>query len=189
MKDMIFGERQRQRTLGMVVPSAKICKPRPTVNSRGASAVWATAEGFDVQHNKGLKLKPSFGFVGSGAFGGRILVVLMSLALLGATPTVREFDLDIVARRVDGGTSTLRVKRGDTVMLRWRTDEVVVLHLHGYDIRERVSPAAATTTRFEARVAGRFAITAHGFGAGADHRSHSKKHREITLIYLEVLPE
>jgi hypothetical protein len=43
--------------------------------------------------------------------------------------------------------------------------------------------------RFEAGVAGRFAITAHEFGTVADHEAAPRKHREITLLYLEVLPE
>ena len=43
--------------------------------------------------------------------------------------------------------------------------------------------------RFEADVAGRFPITAHEFGAVAAHEASPQKHRELTLLYLEVLPE
>lgn len=43
--------------------------------------------------------------------------------------------------------------------------------------------------RFEAGVAGRFAITAHEFGAIADRGARPQKHRETTLLYIEVLPE
>jgi len=120
---------------------------------------------------------------------GRILAVLLSVALLGAAPVVREFDLGILKRRVEGNLSTIRVKRGDTVFLRWRSDEAVLLHLHGYDLRASVTPAVPAYMRFEAGAAGRFAISAHEFGPPANAARRSKKHREITLLYLEVLPE
>ena len=102
---------------------------------------------------------------------------------------MREFDISILQRRVEGGASTVRVKRGDTVLLRWRTDETVSLHLHGYDVRASVSAGSTGTMRVDAGVAGRFPVTAHQFGAAADQESHPKQHREITLLYLEVLPE
>ena len=124
-----------------------------------------------------------------GALGRRILAVLLSVALLGATTVVREFDLSILKRRVAGVGATIRVKRGEAVLLRWRTDEAVSLHLHGYNLRVNLSPLAPTSMRFEAGVAGRFAITAHDFGALAAHEAHQKKHREMTLLHLEVLPE
>jgi hypothetical protein len=42
---------------------------------------------------------------------------------------------------------------------------------------------------FEAGAAGRSAITAHEFGTVAKYDATPRKHREITLLYLEVLPE
>jgi len=131
----------------------------------------------------------SFGWLALRRFGRRTAAVLLSVALLGAASVVREFDLSIVERRVDGSTSTIRVKRGDTVLLRWRADESVSLHLHGYDLQADLSPASSTSMRFDAGVSGRFAITGHEFGAVANQDARPKKHREITLLYLEVLPE
>jgi hypothetical protein len=119
----------------------------------------------------------------------RAAIVLAGVALLCGASTVREFDIGIRDRRVDGSASTLRVKRGDTVLLRWRTDEAVSLHVHGYDIRANLSVASPRSMRFEARVAGRFPITAHEFGTGADPSARPKSRREVTLLYLEVLPE
>jgi len=123
------------------------------------------------------------------AAAARISAVLLAAAMLCAASAVREFDVGILQRRVEGGTSTLRVKRGDTVLLRWRTDETVSLHLHGYDVRASVSPGSTGTMRVEAGVAGRFPITAHEFGTAAGGDAHPKKRRETTLLYLEVLPE
>lgn len=134
-------------------------------------------------------MRVSFGWLGKAAVGRRTAAVLLGFALLGAATPAREFDISIVGRRVEGTTTTIRVKRGDSVILRWRTDETVSLHVHGYDMRANVSPASSTRMRFEAGVAGRFAVTAHEFGVVADHEAPPKKHREITLLYLEVLPE
>lgn len=123
------------------------------------------------------------------AFLGRAAIVVLGVALLGAAPVVREFDICIRDRHVEGGASTLRVNRGDTVLLRWRSDEAVSLHVHGYDLHANLSAASPATIRFQAAVAGRFPITAHEFGAAADQDARPKKHREVTLLYLEVLPE
>ena len=131
----------------------------------------------------------SFGWLATGAVRRRTAAVLLGLALLGAATQAREFDISIVGRRVEGNNPTIRVKRGDSVILRWRTDEAVSLHVHGYDIEAKLSPASSTAMRFECGVAGRFAITAHEFGPVADHEGPPRKHREITLLYLEVLPE
>ena len=48
---------------------------------------------------------------------------------------------------------------------------------------------AAVFLAFAPGVAGRFPIAAHEFGTVADHEALPRKHREITLLYLEVLPE
>jgi hypothetical protein len=134
-------------------------------------------------------MKLSFGGLAMRAVGRRSAAVFLGFALLGAATAEREFDISIVQRRVEGSTSTIRVKRGDSVILRWRTDEAVSLHVHGYDIQANLSPASSTRMRFEAGVAGRFPITVHEFGAVAAHEASPRKHREITLLYLEVLPE
>src|SRR5438552_3839973 len=134
-------------------------------------------------------MEVSFDWLSRRAVAHRMAALFLAFALLVAATPAREFDLSIVGRRVEGSTPTIRVKRGDSVILRWRTDEAVSLHLHGYDIQTKLSPASSTRMRFEAGVAGRFAITAHEFGAVADAEARPQKHREITLLYLEVLPE
>jgi hypothetical protein len=126
---------------------------------------------------------------GSDGIGRRCAIVLLGVALLGAASVVREFDVSIRDRRVEGGASTLRVTRGDTVLMRWRADEAVSLHVHGYDLRADVSATSSTSIRFEAAVAGRFPVTAHEFGGVGASAASAKTHREVTLLYLEVLPE
>lgn len=91
------------------------------------------------------------------------------------TAATRSFDLDIRRRRVDKARRTIRVTRGDRVVLNWTTDEAVELHLHGYDIPLKVTPGTSRSMIVEAKIAGRFPISGHGFG----HHS---------LAYLEVHP-
>jgi hypothetical protein len=131
----------------------------------------------------------SIGTHASIALRVRVASALLGVILLCAASAVREFDISIRDRHVEGAASTIRVKRGDTVLLRWRSDEAVSLHVHGYDVQIEVSAASTKSTRFEAGVAGRFPITAHGFGAAAERGAGPKGHREVTLLYLEVLPE
>jgi len=76
----------------------------------------------------------SLGRTVPSVLGRCTLAVLLSVALLGAASAVREFDLSIVKRRVEGSASTI-------------------------------------------------------FGAAADLGARPKKHREIALLYLEVLPQ
>ena len=125
----------------------------------------------------------------SSEYRGRAAIVLLGVVLLCGAAAAREFEIGIRDRRVEGSASTLRVKRGETVVLRLRTDEAVSLHVHGYDLHVKLSPASPASIRFEAKVAGRFPITAHEFGAGAGQAARPKSHREVTLLYLEVLPE
>jgi len=125
----------------------------------------------------------------SSEFRGRAATVLLGVVLLCGAAAAREFEIGIRDRRVEGSASTLRVKRGETVVLRLRTDEAVSLHVHGYDLHVKLSPASPASTRFEAKVAGRFPITAHEFGAAADPKARPQSPREVTLLYLEVLPE
>lgn len=99
-------------------------------------------------------------------------------------PEERTFALDLRHRSVTGGERVIRVKQGDTVTLRWTTDEAVTIHLHGYDIERVVKPGTVSEFTVKAYATGRFPITAHGFG----ERPHGKGHAETPLVYLEVLP-
>ncbi len=98
----------------------------------------------------------------------------------------RTFDLRIEQRRLAGSADTLRVVQGERIELRWTSDEVTTVHLHGYDLETAVSPGAPAAMSFEAYATGRFPIVAHGFGKrGA---SPTATRQEKTLLYLEVYP-
>ncbi len=95
---------------------------------------------------------------------------------------LKRFELTISERKVQGEQNTIRVFQNDSVELVWQTDELVELHLHGYDISFKVSPEAPTTVTFEARATGRFPITSHGFG-GVEEHGHK------ALLYIEIYPD
>lgn len=153
--------------------------PEPTgaQNDRMAAQPFLRSDGSSIRR------------MGSVAFGARAAFVLVGVLALCGASAVREFELSIRERRVDAGAPTIRVKRGETVVLRWRTDEAVSLHVHGYELRANLSTASPASMRIEAAVAGRFPITAHEFGTAAARDARPRSHRELTLLYLEVLPE
>lgn len=70
----------------------------------------------------------------------------------------------------------VRMRRGQEVVLRWRSDIDMIVHLHGYDLETRVKPDGEAMIEFVPRAAGRFPVERH---AKSGHR---------TLLYLEVRP-
>lgn len=122
-----------------------------------------------------------------------LAVVGLLVAPLIAAPAQgeeRSFSLAIANRRVVSPEKVIRVGQGDTVNIRWTTDETAALHLHGYDLEMVVKPGAPASLEFNAHATGRFPITLHGEpGQGSRHDHGSGHgHGEVTLIYLEVLP-
>ena len=57
-------------------------------------------------------------------------------------------------------------------------DPALTLHLHGYDIEQRISTGTTATMTFIARATGRCSIETHGSEGG----------RASTLVYIEVQP-
>jgi hypothetical protein len=88
------------------------------------------------------------------------------------------FELALTSGRVVGAGDTVRVSQGDELELRWSSDKPVALHLHGYDIEIKVTPAAPAVMSFKANLPGRFPVSEHGQGSG--------RHRAV--LYLEVHP-
>lgn len=105
-----------------------------------------------------------------------LLAVTASVAL--AQPPGKSFELALAGGRVAAERSTLRVKQGDKVELRWTSDRPIALHLHGYDLETKVAPQAPASMTFTASIAGRFPVTEHARGA----------HHHRAVLYLEVHP-
>jgi hypothetical protein len=129
----------------------------------------------------------------------RTPVVLPMLALAsvffaacgGGGPEERTFDLEVKERALVA-EEVVSVKQGDSLRLRWTTDEAVTVHVHGYDLETRVELGELTLLEFAADATGRFLIEGHGFGDLAetehDEGEHHDEGDEIALGYVEVLP-
>ncbi len=114
------------------------------------------------------------------------------------------FELSIEHRSVEIPNDTIRVREGQRVRLDWLSDETTSIHLHGYDIEASIQPGRRVRWDFEANLAGRFPVEAHGFGHSekptgehdhSDHHHHSDpspkpatESTQTTLLYLEVHP-
>ena len=92
------------------------------------------------------------------------------------------FDLKITAGRVPQSMRLVRVRQGDTVKLRWTSDRLIVLHLHGYDIERKVEPGSVAEMSFVARATGRFSVEEHKADTKGGH-SHG-----AALVRVEVVP-
>lgn len=88
----------------------------------------------------------------------------------------KRFTVDIRGGDVPKDQQTLRVIEGDSVEIKFTSDRKLTLHLHGIDIETTIAPGKPTVMRFDAAVAGRFPVEAHGTGAHAG------------LVYVEVHP-
>lgn len=116
----------------------------------------------------GLRAMAAFAFCCAG-------LVLASEPGLSKSKKRQTIAIEILKRKVTAAQKTIRITEGDEVQIKWTTDEIVELHLHGYNIRALAKPGKTADMNFHAHTAGRFPISAHSFG----HR---------TLIYLEVYP-
>jgi hypothetical protein len=112
-----------------------------------------------------------------------LVLILFSSHVWASDGSKRIVDVEIKSRVVTGD-KVIKVTQGQSVQLRWSTDETVSLHLHGYNIKTLVTPAKLTSMNFLAKVTGRFAVTSHGFGQNVGHHGHGKS----ALIYVEVHP-
>lgn len=112
-----------------------------------------------------------------------VLAAGLFLAVPGYSDSTRTVDIEINNGKVLGRKS-VRVGRGDTVILRWGSNQRLELHLHGYDMRTTVSPGTPAEMKIRARATGRFPVEIHGQGESG---GHSHGHR--TIFHLEVYPD
>jgi hypothetical protein len=92
------------------------------------------------------------------------------------------FELSMQRGQLPAGKRLIRVKQGDVVKLRWRSDRSVALHLHGYDIETKVEPGVTAEMTFTARATGRFPVQEHQARSGGSH-THG-----APIVQVEVLP-
>jgi hypothetical protein len=93
----------------------------------------------------------------------------------------------IKQRKVEPDLRVIRALQGDTLEIAITTDEPAELHLHGYDVSLSVEPGRPAAIHLVAKIAGRFSLEAHRFGApGAS--ADPRRQKEVTLLYLEIYP-
>jgi hypothetical protein len=116
---------------------------------------------------------------------GSILLSLLDSPSQVLSAEAERFSIVIRGRSIDGPHRTIRATQGAMLELAFAADEMVDLHLHGYDRHLTVRPGEEAVMRLDAKVAGRFAIDAHRFGGPAGG-SPSRGH--VVLLYLEIHP-
>jgi hypothetical protein len=99
----------------------------------------------------------------------------------------KRFSAIIKQRQVEPAMRVIRALQGDAVEITITSDEAAELHLHGYDILISLEPGKPTVVKFAAKIAGRFSLEAHRFGASGAP-ADPRRQREVTLLYLEVYP-
>jgi hypothetical protein len=93
------------------------------------------------------------------------------------------FVLRVENGRVPANMRLIRVKQNDVVRLRWSTDKPLTVHLHGYDIEQKIAPGAVSEMTFTARATGRFTIAPHLAGSSGGGHAHGD-----VLVTIEVYP-
>lgn len=92
-----------------------------------------------------------------------LMVIALALPLLlaacgGGGPREQSFNIKIQDGKPVGGSTTFRVKQGDTVTFSISSDKAGEVHLHGYDLEAEMDPGKAVTLSFTANATGRFLI-------------------------------
>ena len=86
--------------------------------------------------------------------------------------------VNIANRATTSTREDLRATQGDTVSLRFTSDEAGEVHLHGYDLTALVSPDQPGSLTFEATNAGSFGLNFHVYASASldvDEDGHDKK--------------
>jgi hypothetical protein len=111
------------------------------------------------------------------------LLLMMALGLGDTKADEVTFDLRIERGLVPAKSRLVRVRQNDLVRLRWSSDQPIALHLHGYDIEQKVEPGAISEMKFTARAMGRFPVQEHKPQAAGGGHTHG-----APIVQLEVLP-
>lgn len=109
------------------------------------------------------------------------LLICAAFPCLAQAQEIRDFDLALQAGQLPKDQRIIKVKQGDSVELRWTSDQPARLHLHGYDIEVEVKPGEPAVTTLKARIAGRFSVEKLRDKPSGHH--HGGK-----ILYLEVHP-
>ncbi|HEX8123942.1 MAG TPA: hypothetical protein VF549_22015 [Solirubrobacteraceae bacterium] len=76
-------------------------------------------------------------------------------------PTVTVEKIRIEGGKPVGGAKTLTYNKGDTIALRFTSDDAGEVHIHGYDKELALKPGAAQVVRFKADLEGIYEVENH----------------------------
>lgn len=74
---------------------------------------------------------------------------------------VAVFEIDIVSGQLASGPSQMIVNKGDEVVIQVRSNLLDELHLHGYDLKQKLEAGQQHELQFKARIAGHFELELH----------------------------
>lgn len=91
------------------------------------------------------------------------VLVALALPLLlaacgGGGPREHTFNIKIADGKPVAGSTTFRVKQGDTVTFKISSNTTGEVHLHGYDLEAEMDPGKPVALSFTANATGRFPI-------------------------------
>jgi hypothetical protein len=73
----------------------------------------------------------------------------------------RERAFDVSVRGGEMSPNEISVNKGDSVTLQVSSDQPIELHIHGYDVEQKVESGREAELQFEADLTGRFEIEDH----------------------------
>ena len=111
-----------------------------------------------------------------------VVAAALAAPLTGIAADAKTIAIAIKQGKVAGAKSA-RVTQGDTVILRWTSDQPMELHLHGYDVEATVAPGKPAEMKLDARATGRFPVEVH------THERDKGGHGHAALFHLEVYPK
>lgn len=111
-----------------------------------------------------------------------LLALTPGLAVTAAKADNVAFEPRLEDGRVPAKMRLIRVRQGDVVRLRWRSDRPIALHLHGYDVEIKVEPGKIAEMSFTAHAAGRFSVEEIRPKAAGGHT------HEAHIVRIEVHP-
>ena len=80
---------------------------------------------------------------------------------IGVIETVKEFDLNIVERKLTLDPPIISVDVGDKILLRIQSDEELMFHIHEYDHKVMIIPGKIEELSFPVTIPGRFEMEIH----------------------------
>jgi hypothetical protein len=80
------------------------------------------------------------------------------------TPTARLVDVTYAGGNITGADQRIAVKLGERVVLRFTSDVVEEIHVHGYDLYADLTPGQPAEIAFTANIPGVFEVELHKAG-------------------------